>query len=278
MIHIEISKYLANKTSDFRLELDLRLNAIARNTVLFGPSGSGKTLTMQCLAGLVQPDCGLIAVEGNTYFDSHKKTCLPPRQRAVGYMPQNYALFPHLTLLQNVAYSRAKWFGLYPDKEEKSRAMAIMRRFGLEELAGHMPAELSGGQKQRAALARALNSRPRLLLLDEPFSALDPLLRRQSRYELLELLRDFDIPTFIITHNPEDVDAFAGMLVVYRQGRAKLVENYAEARSGFASAADCLRDLENRLYDTQGPTLPSVAGTESESGTVNSAHSQRISF
>lgn len=186
-------------------------------TVLFGASGSGKTLTLQCIAGLVRPDAGHIRIHGETLFEAlptHEVVNMPVRERRVGYMFQDYALFPHLNVLGNVI------FGMRSEENKKEKALHWLEKVGLAELAHRAPTTLSGGQRQRVALARAWASEPRVLLLDEPFAALDPLLRDKLRQELRESLGQWNIPTLIISHDPGDVAVFAETLVLYAQGTA----------------------------------------------------------
>ena len=247
MLSLRLVKEFHNTATPFRLDVAYDIGDAYKSAVLFGSSGSGKTLTMQCIAGLVRPDAGHIRVGGRTLFASGEHVCVPVQQRHIGYMFQEYALFPHLTLLQNVAYPRTGGLARWVRGEESDRARAILERLGIGHLAKHFPAQISGGQRQRAALARALNAEPRLLLLDEPFSALDPLLREHLRQELLEVLTTLTIPAIIISHDPDDVDAFAGGLVLYEKGRARVVPDYAAVRSAFPSAGACLRHLQREM-------------------------------
>jgi molybdate transport system ATP-binding protein len=189
--------------------------------VLFGASGSGKTLTLHCVAGLVQPDYGTVRLHAQrVLYDSAAGIAIPARHRRVGYMAQEYALFPHLTVEQNVAYGLT---GLLPrclNAEQREKAQALLSMLGIGQLAKRLPSQISGGQKQRVALARALCVQPEILLLDEPFSALDPLLRRRLRVELGELLDALRLPCLIISHDPDDVAYFADNLILYKQGQA----------------------------------------------------------
>ena len=158
-------------------------------------------------------------------------------------MFQKYALFPHLSVLANVAYARSGNRPWRPAPALREEALWTLERLGIAHLAQRKPGEISGGQRQRVALARALFARPRLLLLDEPFSALDPLLRERLRDELAERLREAGIPLLMITHDPLDVETFAASLVVYAGGRAQVVSDYAAARRGFADTRACLSAL-----------------------------------
>ncbi len=244
MMSIEIWKTYR----DFRLDISLYLEEVA-GTVLFGPSGSGKTLTMNCIAGLVKPAGGKILFRGNCFFDSSQKINVPARERHIGYMFQDYALFPHLTVLQNVAYPHSGFFGRYLSKKNIAQASAWLEKLNIAHLKSCRPDALSGGQKQRTALARALNASPGLLMLDEPFNALDPLLREQLRKEIKAYLREFAIPSIIITHDPDDVEEFCEQLVLYERGSARLIRNYKELRQDFPDTSTCLRHLQKEFQE-----------------------------
>lgn len=251
MILLDIVKSFdgPGRADPFHLDIHLAMPDSSRTMVLFGASGSGKTLTLHCLAGLVRPDAGHIEVDGKVLYDGARGICLPARRRRIGYMFQDYALFPHLSVLHNVAYAGT---GLLPwrlNREQRAWAMDLLERLGIAHLARLSPGSLSGGQKQRVALARALATRPSLLLLDEPFSALDPLLRERLRHEIQEILASLTIPAVIISHDPEDVDAFAGTLVMYHRGRARMVPEYAALRWRHATAGDCLRLLQREMQE-----------------------------
>jgi molybdate transport system ATP-binding protein len=183
-------------------------------TVLFGPSGSGKTTILRCLAGLDTPDVGEIAFGATTWFAAGKNVT-PPRDREVGFVPQDYALFPHLTVAANIAY------GLHgrTAAEKNSRVAEMLGWLGLDGLAARLPSELSGGQQQRVALARAVARRPKLLLLDEPLTALDAPTRQRLRGELRRLLRQLALPTVVVTHDRLEALSLGDELVVLDEGR-----------------------------------------------------------
>jgi molybdate transport system ATP-binding protein len=202
-----------------RFVLDVAFRSDARRLVLFGRSGMGKTLTLKAIAGLSKPDAGHVRLDGDLLFDAGRAIDLPPQRRNMAYLFQEYALFPHLTVLQNVA------FGLRPGWRNPSRRFEHesvarwLQAFELEPQARRYPHELSGGQRQRTALARALVSNPRALLLDEPFAALDAQLRSKLRDQLSELQRGLGIPMILITHDPADVQAFADEVIHLDGGR-----------------------------------------------------------
>ena len=181
--------------------------------VLFGASGSGKTTVLRVLAGLTRPDSGRVTFHGETWFDGER--CLPPQERNIGFVSQDYALFPHLTVSQNVAYG----LGRLSRGERDVRVRDSLAWLGLDEFAGRRPAEISGGQQQRVALARAVARRPRLLLLDEPLSALDAPTRRHLRGELHALLERAGIPSIVVTHDPAEALALADEIVLMHDGR-----------------------------------------------------------
>jgi molybdate transport system ATP-binding protein len=183
-------------------------------TVLFGPSGCGKTTILRCLAGLDRPQRGRIDFGETVWLDTAAGICLPPQRRNVGYLSQDYALFPHLSVTQNIAY------GLHGlGRGERQRRVAeLLALLGLAGLAARYPGQVSGGQQQRIALARALARRPQLLLLDEPLSALDASTREQLRHELRRVLSDFAIPAIIVTHDRVEAIALADHVVVLDQG------------------------------------------------------------
>jgi molybdate transport system ATP-binding protein len=183
-------------------------------TVLFGPSGSGKTTVLRCIAGLEIPDTGEVSFCEEKWC-AGGKNLVPPKDRNIGFVPQDYALFPHLTVAGNIAY------GLHGRSaaEKHSRVAEMSSWLGLDGLGTRLPSELSGGQQQRVALARAVARRPRLLLLDEPLSALDAPTRNRLRGELRRLLRQLAIPTVFVTHDRLEALSLGDDLVVLDEGR-----------------------------------------------------------
>jgi len=209
MLELAIQKHL----DGFRL--DVAFTAEHELVVLFGPSGSGKSLTLRSIAGTFQPDAGRIIIDGETVYDSTRQFDLPPQERRIGYVPQHYALFPHLTAGENIA------FGLrdLSRRERKRRVDELIDLFGLQVLERRRPRELSGGQQQRVALARALAVQPRLLLLDEPFAALDAPLRAGLRQELVQVQARSGITVLVVTHDLADAFALGQRVIVYDAGR-----------------------------------------------------------
>jgi molybdate transport system ATP-binding protein len=199
--------------------------------VLLGPSGSGKTTVLRCLAGLERPQIGVIRYGDQTWFDAAKRMCLAPQRRGIGYLAQQYALFPHLSVASNIVYGLR---GMGAD-QRRDRAMEMLERFGLSDLERRYPHQLSGGESQRVALARALARRPRLLLLDEPLSALDTPLRDRLRRELRRWLADFGVPVVLVTHDRTDALALGDRLVVMAGGRTLQCGSVQEV---FARPAD----------------------------------------
>ena len=188
----------------------LRLSLTVGSTVaLIGPSGSGKSTVLNAIAGLVKPAAGSIRCDGETWFDAATGVFVPPERRRVGLVFQDYALFPHLTVRQNIEYAR------------RSSADAYLDRFGIRRLEHARPASLSGGERQRVALARALARDPEILLLDEPLSALDAHTKVDVRAELQELLAGLEIPTLLVTHDFEDAAALAGRVGVLVEGELR---------------------------------------------------------
>lgn len=187
------------RLGDFRL--DVAFEAENGVTCLLGPSGCGKSYTLKCIAGIEKPDSGHIELDGRVLFDSAQKIDLPPQKRQVGYLFQNYALFPNMTVAQNILC------GLHHEKDKaarEQRLQEIIRRMRLEGLEKHRPYQLSGGQAQRVALARIMVSEPKLLMLDEPFSALDSHLRDLLKIELRDILRAYGREVLMVTHSREE--------------------------------------------------------------------------
>ncbi len=195
-------------------------NTPSRNpsvTVLFGPSGCGKTTVLRCLAGLERPEEGFIRFGRENWFEADQKVCLAPQHRGIGFVFQDYSLFPHLTVSGNIGFGLRD---LAPD-ERRERVSTIIERFELTGLAARRPQQLSGGQQQRVALARAIVRRPRLLLLDEPLAALDTVLREQLRGELRHLLSTCEIPVLLVTHDRSEALILGDDLVVMHDGTVR---------------------------------------------------------
>lgn len=184
-------------------------------TALLGASGCGKSVTLKCIAGIMTPDRGRIVLDGETLFDSERRVNLPPQRRCVGYLFQQYALFPNMTVQQNILCGIRTG-----SRAEKQRAAAEqLRRFRLDGLEKRYPSQLSGGQAQRVALARILASQPRAILLDEPFSALDAKIRQQMREELKKIQSDLGITVVFVTHDQEEAMSLSHRIVVMNKGK-----------------------------------------------------------
>jgi molybdate transport system ATP-binding protein len=195
--------------------LDVSFAIGAGITILFGASGAGKTTLLDCIAGLLTPDAGQISLASRTLFDSQKGINLPAQQRKAGYVFQDLALFPHLTVEENVAYG----LGNLPASERRERSANILDLLGIEHLSKRRPAELSGGERQRVALARALAIRPSVLLLDEPLAGLDLPVRMKIADDLRRCTKDLRIPVLYVTHNRDEVFALGEKMLVVERGR-----------------------------------------------------------
>jgi len=208
MLEIEIEKHLP----DFSLKVDLKCGN--EFIVILGPSGCGKTLTLKAVAGLLNPDRGRIDFAGKTLFDTAKRINIKAQHRKVGFVFQNGALLPHLNVEQNVAYGFCKM----PGEKVKKTISPVLELLRIDCLAGKYPHQLSGGQKQRVALARALAYKPDLLLLDEPFAALDNLIRNKLRLDLLNVKKHFNIPVLMVTHSLDEAYTMGDIIAVMNDG------------------------------------------------------------
>ena len=213
--------------------IDVAFRAGGRPLVLVGPNGAGKTSLLLAILGALSPRDGRIALDGIPLYDRARGVDVPLERRQIGFLPQRYALFPHLDVVRNVAYGVAA-----PSRGERlARAREALRDLDVADLAPRRPSELSGGETQRVALARALASRPRALLLDEPLAALDAAVRRDVRRFLAGRLQALAIPTVVVTHDRADAEALDGDLVVVENGavvqRGRLSELAAAPRTEF---------------------------------------------
>lgn len=213
MLELSFKKSLGTFNLDISLEVNNEL------MVLFGPSGSGKTLTLQCIAGLIKADSGFMRLNGIPYFDSTDGVSLPLNKRRIGYVFQDYALFPHMTVYDNISYSISK----EPKKVIKEKVSELLSILRLEGLENRYPSELSGGQRQRVAIARALIFRPSLFLLDEPFAALDHPVRSKLRVDLKRIRNKFSAPTIMVTHDLEEAFILGNRIAVMNEGRIEQV-------------------------------------------------------
>lgn len=204
---------LAKQVKGFNLDVNWEMDN--EFVVLFGYSGAGKSMTLQMISGLMAPDDGLVRLGNEILYDSSRKINEPPQKRSFGYVFQELALFPHMTVKENIAYGLK---GLN-NHETELRVNEMLDLFKLAELQGKLPSEISGGQKQRVALARALIRRPAALLLDEPFSALDNPIRVEMRTLLKNIRKEFKIPVVLVTHDIFEAYTMADRLIVYSGGK-----------------------------------------------------------
>nr|AIE77277.1 spermidine/putrescine import ATP-binding protein PotA [uncultured bacterium pBIO2079] len=181
---------------------------------ILGPSGCGKTMTLKCIAGLMTPDQGKIVLNEQVLFDSQQRINLPTRERKIGFLFQNYALFPHLTVHENIAFGIRQ----LPVAQRNERVQQLLGKMRLDRFGHRYPVELSGGQQQRVALARALAPEPQVLLLDEPFSALDTQVKERLEAELLEIQSDFQGHVLFVTHNLAEAYRLSSKMAVYETG------------------------------------------------------------
>ncbi len=213
---VDIRKQLGS----FRL--DVNFEAENGVTCLLGASGCGKSYTLKCIAGIEKPDSGRIELDGTVLFDSEQHINLPPQKRKVGYLFQNYALFPNMTVRQNILC------GLHREKDrsvKERKLQEMLRTMQLEGLNNHKPSQLSGGQQQRVALARILVNEPRLLMLDEPFSALDAHLRDSLKIELRDMLQHFGREVLMVTHSREEAYNMSQCIAVMDRGKLLTVKD-----------------------------------------------------
>lgn len=215
MIRARIRKNFAAGPESSAFSLDVQLELGAGITVLFGPSGAGKTLILDCIAGFVQPDEGRILLDDAILFDGAARVNIPPRARRCGYVFQNYALFPHMSLRGNVDFAAKN----IPRLERHRSVTEMLERFHIAEVAGRRPHEVSGGQKQRCSIARAMIGSPKLLLLDEPARGLDAPLRVELYTVLRQIRAEFGIPILVVTHDLEECFALGEEMLVLRDGR-----------------------------------------------------------
>ena len=214
---MSLSVDIRRRLNGFDLDVSFEVKDSAETLALLGPSGCGKSMTLKCIAGIVTPDEGRIVLNDRVLFDSVARVNLRPQERRVGYLFQNYALFPNMTVAQNVGVGV-----LGASREERtSRVAEQLAAFRLEGLADKRPAQLSGGQQQRVALARIMASQPELLLLDEPFSALDGYLRWQLELELTDTLRQFPGGSVYVSHNRDEVYRMCDTVCVVSAGKSE---------------------------------------------------------
>lgn len=215
-LSVDIQKQLGS----FRLQV--QFEAADERLALLGASGCGKSVTLRCVAGIMTPDEGKIVLDGVSLFDSAARLNLPPQRRRVGYLFQHYALFPNMTVRQNITAA------VRERTARKETAARLLRQFQLEQVANRRPGQLSGGQQQRAALARILASEPRALLLDEPFSALDSFLKYQLELELMETLEQFPGSVLWVSHDRGEVFRNCQRVCVIDQGSSSPVQSLRE--------------------------------------------------
>lgn len=205
MIHIDIAKTLYGSAGEMELKIDLKINE-GEFIALAGQSGSGKTTLLRIIAGL-EVAKGVLTVGHHIWMD--ERTVLPPQKRRIGFVFQDYALFPNMTVLENLLFVA----------KDQALAAHLLEITGLTELKNRFPSTLSGGQKQRVSLCRAMMNRPKILLMDEPLSALDPQMRTKLQHEILSLHKEFDTTTIMVSHDPSEIYRLADRVVMLERGK-----------------------------------------------------------
>lgn len=260
-LDIQVQKKLQSATGELFLQLELKVQAGERIAIV-GPSGSGKTTLLRMLAGLVKPDAGHIYFNHQTWFESAKKINLPPQKRRVGLMFQEYALFPNMSVRQNLEYA-------LPRGQSKALVEELIQTVELQELAKRAPNTLSGGQQQRVALARALVAQPQLLLLDEPLSALDADMRERLQDAILNIHEKYQLTTIWVTHNAEEAAKIAQRSLLLQQG--SLTEQVATPLSftlkGLIQSIETENHQSSLTILLETP-LPSDAALENQQVTI----------
>lgn len=206
---------------DFKL--DVQFQSESRRIGILGASGCGKSLTLKSIAGIERPETGKIESAGKVFFDSAKKIWMPPQERNVGYLFQNYALFPTMTVEKNIGIALR-----CGKKEKEKKVRDMIERFSLQGLEKKLPGQLSGGQQQRTALARIMIYEPDMILLDEPFSALDSYLKEQTQRECLELLQDYPGTVILVSHSRDEIYRFSEEVLVMDGGKAVIQKTVKE--------------------------------------------------
>lgn len=212
--------------------LDISFESKEETVALMGASGSGKSMTLRCIAGIETPDSGLIVINGKTVYDSEKKVNLTPQKRHAGYLFQDYALFPNMTVYTNI-YT-------VTEKKNKHKITSLIKAFRLKGLENHYPSQLSGGQKQRCALARMIASEPEIIMLDEPFSALDSYLRWQLEQEVASVIKEFGKTVLFVSHDRDEVYRLSDKVVVVTEGKNEPICTKQELYQNPKTYADAL--------------------------------------
>ena len=215
MLQVTIKKKLGN----FLLDVDFQMEGGV--FAILGASGCGKSMTLKCIAGIERPDEGRIVLNDRVLFDSQKRINLPPQKRKVGYMFQDYALFPNMNVVQNIQAGMGR-------KPDPKKVTEYINGFQLQGLENHMPDQLSGGQKQRVAMARMLAAEPEVILLDEPFAALDSYLKWQMEQQMLELLQKIQKPVLFVSHSRDEVYRLCDTVSCINQGKMEVIEPVKE--------------------------------------------------
>ncbi len=220
---LRISVHVSRR--DFELEVDLELQPGGR-LALVGPSGAGKTTILRTVAGLVRPESGVIDLAGQTVFDSERRIDVPPEDRRCGYVPQDYSLFPNMSVLDNVGFGMRK----VKAAERRRRSVDLLGQLGIGGLSAVRPSDLSGGERQRVALARALATEPALFLLDEPLSALDSASREQAIPVIEHALAISRVPALIVTHSRQEAERLADSTVIIDRGKVSETRDHDDGR------------------------------------------------